>query len=76
MLNAHRSLLEFLTSAQIACQTDNVAVRMLLWPHPLIPDDDFTREENDEVLIELALASLEAFSRHWMSWRIEICRRG
>ena len=36
---ARRPWTEFLSNPAVACQTDNLATRMLLWPHPLIPAD-------------------------------------
>lgn len=38
---ARRPIQEFLCREELACQIDNLTVRMLLWPHPLIPDDGF-----------------------------------
>src|SRR5215475_9603486 len=40
-------LAEFLNHPEAACQTDNVYVRRLLWPHPLIPDDGFIDSASD-----------------------------
>ena len=57
-----RPLYEFISTPSIACQTDNVAVRMLLWPHPLIPDDGFIPPEHDDELVRLALEALDRFS--------------
>ena len=59
---SQRPLQEFLTAPAIACQTDNVAVRMLLWPHALIPNDDFIPPEHDEELVREALARLDRFA--------------
>ena len=55
-------LSEFLLSREIAGPTDNLHLRMLLWPHPLIPDNDFIDERNDKVLVELALVRLGEFA--------------
>jgi hypothetical protein len=41
-----------------ACQIDNLTLRMLLWPHLLIPGDDFIKPEDDAVLLEEASARL------------------
>jgi hypothetical protein len=54
-------LVEFLNHPEAACQTDNVYVRMLLWPHPLIPDDGFIDSASDERLASEAAARLKAF---------------
>lgn len=51
---AYSSFLDFLTDPQIACQTDNVTLRLLLWPHPLIPNNGFISTEHDLSLLEEA----------------------
>jgi Arc/MetJ family transcription regulator len=51
-------LIDFLTARQIACQTDNLATRMLLWPHPLIPDAGFIPAEHDDALMQQAYRTL------------------
>src|SRR6185437_1118360 len=48
---ARRPLIEFLNHPEAACHTDNKYVRMLLWPHPLIPDDGFIDEASGERLV-------------------------
>jgi len=48
------SFADFLTAPAAACQTDNVALRMLLWPHALIPADDFIQAAHDEALLAQA----------------------
>src|SRR6202012_4677450 len=53
---------EFLSAPALACQMDNVAVRLLLWPHPLIPNDDFIAAENDDALVRQALEALDRFA--------------
>jgi hypothetical protein len=58
---ARRPLVEFLNHPEAACHTDNKCVRMLLWPHPLIPDDGFIDEASDERLACEAAARLKAF---------------
>ena len=55
-------LRDFLLSPQFACQTDNQTLRLLLWPHPLIPDGDFIDERHDRTLLDDALSRLERFS--------------
>ena len=55
-----RPLAEFLNQSEAACQTDNVYVRRLLWPHPLIPDNGFIDSASDECLVGEAIARLKA----------------
>jgi hypothetical protein len=59
---AREPLAAFLGYPQIACQTDNLITRMLLWPHPLVPPDDFIREKNDRTLVAAALKALGRFA--------------
>ena len=59
---AEQPLATFLTDPRIACQTDNVATRLLLWPNPDIPPDCFIDPQHDAALIAQAtdaLASLD-----------------
>ena len=42
--------------------TDNLALRMLLRPHPLIPEDHPIDERNDDVLVKEALGRLQTFN--------------
>lgn len=58
---ARKPLVEFLLCAAIACQTDNLVVRMLLWPHPLIPEGNFIAQDHDQVLLDQAFARLYEF---------------
>ncbi len=55
------SLIECLNHPEAAYQTDNIAVRMLLWPHPLIPNDGFIDGASDQRLVSEALARLKTF---------------
>lgn len=48
---SHGSLAEFLDAPQVACVTDNILLRMLLWPHPLIPDGAFIAPGHDAALM-------------------------
>jgi hypothetical protein len=57
-----RGLVHFLTCRKIAAQTDNLSVRMLLWPHRLIPPDDFISPRNDDTLIHEAIGRLKHFA--------------
>jgi hypothetical protein len=59
---SRRPLREFIRARDISCQVDNQTLRMLLWPHPLVPDDDFIDERHDEELIQAALSRLDQFS--------------
>jgi hypothetical protein len=54
-------LKEFIRTRHIAGQTDNQCVRILLWPHPLIPDGDFIDEQHDETLVEEAMSRFKRF---------------
>jgi hypothetical protein len=54
-------LAEFLCAREIACQTDNQVVRMLLAPHPLIPQDDFIDQRHDAALVREARLRLKRF---------------
>jgi hypothetical protein len=58
---ARQPLVEFLNCPEAACQTDNIYVRMLLSPHPLIPDDGFIDSASDERLAREAAARLKTF---------------
>jgi hypothetical protein len=51
---ARGTLESFLAAPEIACQIDNVATRLLLWPHRLIPDDGPIDPADDAALIEAA----------------------
>lgn len=59
---ARAPLREFLDDPRAACQTDNVAIRMLLWPHPAIPVDGFIDPAADAALIDEALRRLNLFA--------------
>lgn len=55
-------LREFLASREIASPIDNLYVRMLLWPHPLIPDNNFIEARHDKTLVRLGLDKLKSFA--------------
>ena len=59
---ARRPLQNFLDEKLIAAQTDNLAVRMLLWPHELIPADGFIDPAHDAFLLLQAQRRLEDFA--------------
>jgi hypothetical protein len=55
-------LIDFLSYRGIACQIDNHYTRMLLWPHRLIPNNDFIDRRNDQALVGQATARLKQFA--------------
>lgn len=55
-------LAEFLDMRRIACVTDNIILRMLLWPHSLIPDDDFIAPDHEAILLAAARRVLADFA--------------
>ncbi len=58
---AHAPLGAFLSMPKAACQTDNQLTRMLLWPHPMIPNGGFIDERYDRALLRAAFARLRLF---------------
>ncbi len=58
---SHRPLVEFLNEPSVACQTDNLTTRTLLWPHQMIPVDDFIEPGFDDDLVYEALRRLDEF---------------
>jgi hypothetical protein len=62
LLLARQSLSSFLSAPEIACQTDNLCTRMLLWPDRLIPDNSFIEAGADQVLVRAALVRLSQFT--------------
>jgi hypothetical protein len=59
--HSREPLARFLAEPTIACQTDNLALRMLLWPHPLIHGDRFIEPTHDEQLFMEAETRLRTF---------------
>jgi hypothetical protein len=59
---SRRPLEEFLSLPEIACHTDNLVTRLLLWPDPLIPDGGFIDGRNDKILLRKATAQLGRFA--------------
>ncbi len=51
----------FIGAPQLASQVDNVFVRMLLYPHPLVPGGDFISPEHDATLAAEAIAAIDRF---------------
>lgn len=60
--SARQPLKSFLTNKSIAPQIDNVTARMLLWPHPLIPNDKFIDSECTNEIIDQSLSILSEFN--------------
>jgi hypothetical protein len=60
--HSRRPLVDFLRTREVACQTDNQLVRMLLYPHYLIPIDDFIDDRHDTALVQAATERLARFS--------------
>jgi hypothetical protein len=59
---SRQPLERFLNERILGPQTDNVVLRMLLWPHPLIARDDFIKPTHDRRLLREANARLARFS--------------
>lgn len=51
----------FLANPLLATQTDNVLVRLLLAPHPLVPPEGFITHSADRLLLPAARAALAGF---------------
>ena len=60
MAQARGTFAGFLESADAACQIDNVATRLLLWPHAHIPDGGMIDPRHDGVLIGAAIRAFDA----------------
>jgi hypothetical protein len=61
VLRARLPLVDFLCDPEIACQTDNLTLRMLLWPDCRIPANGFVSEGRDKALLKGAIAILQNF---------------
>ncbi len=59
---ARQPLAVFLDQKRIAAQTDNVALRMLVWPHELAPASAFIDPGHDGPLLRAAQARLAGFA--------------
>jgi hypothetical protein len=57
---AQEDLETFLDAPEIACQIDNVATRLLLWPHRHIPDSAMIDPAHDAALLKAAHARLNS----------------
>ncbi|MFG1418678.1 hypothetical protein V5F38_07255 [Xanthobacter sp. V0B-10] len=51
VLRARGALVDFLRDPEIACQIDNVATRMVLWPDVRVPDGAFIERRNDQAIL-------------------------
>ena len=60
--HARKPLAVFLREPLLACQTDNLTLRMLLWPHPMVPVDRFIDPADDQRLVVAAMARLRGFN--------------
>jgi hypothetical protein len=58
---SRKPLAEFISDPLLAGQTDNLMLRMLLWPHPLVPEDRFIDPVNDKRLLRAATERLLKF---------------
>jgi hypothetical protein len=61
MRAARSDLLDYIDNPEVAAHVDNVSVRLLLWPHDLIPSDAFIDPAHDDELFEQAVAMLDTF---------------
>jgi hypothetical protein len=59
---AREPLVDFLSGTDIACHTDNLSIRMLVWPHRLVPEDAFIDCCDDDVLVNEAIVALQQFA--------------
>ncbi len=62
MALARCNFAEFISAPAIACHTDNLMTRMLLWPHDRIPQADFIAPQDDTMLIAAARAAIDRFA--------------
>ncbi len=59
---SHGPLADFLLDERIACQTDNLALRLLLWPHAAVPPNGFISAADDAALLAAAEDRLSTYS--------------
>jgi hypothetical protein len=62
MRAARSNLHDYITNPAVATHVDNGIARLLLWPHDLIPGDDFIDPAHDDEIFEAALAMLDTFA--------------
>ena len=60
--SARLPLVDFFQDPDLACQTDNLAVRMLLWPDRRTPANDFIDASQDQAVLAEAIATLRLFN--------------
>lgn len=58
---ARKNFGDYISMSQIACQTDNVMTRMLVWPHPACQATEFISPEMDGTLLMIALERMNQF---------------
>lgn len=58
---SRQKLIDFAGHPEISCVTDNPLVRMLLWPHALVPETGFIKVKHDETLLREAILRLSEF---------------
>jgi hypothetical protein len=59
---ARGPLKDFLSCQELACQTDNLSVRLLLGSHRLVPGDDFIDCRDDDIVVNDAIVALKQFT--------------
>lgn len=59
---ARGTLVDFLSNERISCQTDNIIVRMLLWPDQAIAPTGFVPRADDDALFSAAKRILSGYS--------------
>jgi hypothetical protein len=62
MRAARSNLVDYIGNPLVAAHVDNSIARLLLWPHDLIPGDDFIDPVHDDELFEEAVAMLDTFA--------------
>lgn len=58
---ARKSFGEFISMPEIACQTDNLMTRMLVWPHSASQPTEFISPDADGILLAIAFERLHKF---------------
>jgi len=58
---ARMPLVSFLRMRSLAAHLDNLVIRMLLWPHPLVPSDNFIDPRHGRKLLAQARHRLSGF---------------
>jgi len=60
--HSRKPLVDFLAQPSTVAVLDNLAVRMLLWPHPLIPDNEYIDRRHGPKLLADACEILRKFA--------------